>query len=98
MDSQRKCRLGVLGSGKGSNMVAIAEACAKGSIPCEIALVISDVADAGIQLRAKEFGVAAEFLPPGRFRTKLDETSEVAYVRALQEARVDYVVLAGFMR
>ena len=48
MTSERKFRLGVLGSGKGSNMVAIAEACAAGKIPAEIAIVISDVEDAGI--------------------------------------------------
>jgi phosphoribosylglycinamide formyltransferase-1 len=91
-------RLGVLGSGKGSNMVAIAEACAAGSLPAQIALVLSDVPDAGILGRARERGIPARHLPPGRFRTKLDEEAERAYVAALQEARVDLVVLAGFMR
>jgi phosphoribosylglycinamide formyltransferase-1 len=90
--------LGVLGSGKGSNFVAIAEACAAGTIPCEVALVLSDVAEAGILARAKERGVPAQYLGPGKFRTKLDETAEAAYIATLREARVEWIVLAGFMR
>jgi phosphoribosylglycinamide formyltransferase 1 len=98
MAAEQKYRLGVLGSGKGSNFVAIADACAAGSLPAEVALVISDVADAGILERARERKVAARFINPGKFRTKLDEEAERAYIAALQEARVDLVVLAGFMR
>ncbi|MBI2925452.1 MAG: phosphoribosylglycinamide formyltransferase [Verrucomicrobia bacterium] len=98
MSSEQRFRLGVLGSGKGSNMVALAEACAKGRLPAEVALVLSDVADAGILERARERGITARYLPPGKFRTKLDEEAERAYVAALQEARVELVVLAGFMR
>jgi phosphoribosylglycinamide formyltransferase-1 len=91
-------RLGVLGSGKGSNFVAIAEACAAGRLPAQVALVISDVPDAGILERATERGIVAKFVPPGKFRTKLDEAAEAAYVAELRAARVDLVVLAGFMR
>ncbi|MFM1770065.1 MAG: hypothetical protein RJA22_2594 [Verrucomicrobiota bacterium] len=91
-------RLGILGSGKGSNFVALAEAIAAGSLTAEIAVVLSDIPDAGILARARERGLPAEFLAPGPFRTKLDEAAEQAYVRRLQEARVDWVVLAGFMR
>lgn len=98
MSGERKYRLGVLGSGKGSNFVAIAEACAAGKTPAEVALVISDVADAPILDRAREKGIAARYIAPGKFRTKLDEDAERAYIAALQEAKVDLVVLAGFMR
>jgi len=91
-------KLGILGSGKGSNMTAIAEACRTGLIPAEVAIVISDVAGAGILERAKERGLRAEFVPPGSFRTKLDEEAERAYIGALIEAGVDWIVLAGFMR
>jgi phosphoribosylglycinamide formyltransferase 1 len=91
-------RLGVLGSGKGSNMVAIADACSAGQIPAQVAVVLSDVADAGILQQARDRGLAAEFLPPGRFRTKLDDETEQSYVARLQAAEVDLVVLAGFMR
>ena len=98
MNGAKKFRLGVLGSGKGSNFAAIADACATGQIPAEVALVISDVADAGILGHAKTRQLPAEFIPPGKFRTKLDEDAERAYVQRLTEARVDLVVLAGFMR
>lgn len=88
----------MLGSGKGSNLVAIADACAAGQIPAEIAVVVSDVADAGILSRARERGLPAEFIPPGKFRTKLDEEAEQTFVRRLNDANVDLIVLAGFMR
>lgn len=91
-------RLGILGSGKGSNMVAIADACAAGQIPAEIVVVISDVEGAGIIERARERNLTAEFIPPGKFRTKLDDDAEQAFVKRLTEAQVDLIVLAGFMR
>ena len=98
MPANRPLRLGVLGSGKGSNFVAIAEAIAAGQLPAEVALVISDVEDAGILGHATERGLPARYLPPGKFRTKLDEDAEEAYLAALRDAQVDLVVLAGFMR
>jgi phosphoribosylglycinamide formyltransferase-1 len=90
--------IGVLGSGKGSNFRAIAEACRSGTIPARIGLVLSDVAEAGILKFATENQIPNQFLPPGKFRTKLDEAAESAYIQTLQAARVDLVVLAGFMR
>jgi phosphoribosylglycinamide formyltransferase 1 len=98
VSSERKYRLGVLGSGKGSNFVAIADGCRAGRVPAEVAVVISDVAEAGILARARERGLRAEFIAPGKYRTKLDEAAEQAYIRVLREAEVDLVVLAGFMR
>jgi len=95
---EQSFRIGVLGSGKGSNFVALAEACATGHVPASIAIVLSDVADAGILSRARERNLDARFVPPGKFRTKLDEDAEHAYVSALQNARVDLIALAGFMR
>lgn len=91
-------RIGVLGSGKGSNFVALADACRDGVVAAEIAVVLSDVAGAGILERAAERSIPNAFLAPGAFRTKLDESAEAAYVARLREARVDLVVLAGFMR
>jgi phosphoribosylglycinamide formyltransferase-1 len=91
-------KIGVLGSGKGSNFVAIADAVAAGKIPAEIAIVLSDVEGAGILMHARERNLPAQFIAPGKFRTKLDEDAERAFVAALQNAKVDLVVLAGFMR
>jgi phosphoribosylglycinamide formyltransferase-1 len=91
-------RAGILGSGKGSNMVAIAEAIRAGKVMAEIAVVLSDVPDAGILEKARQLGLKAEFIAPGRFRTKVDDEAEQAYVKRLSEAQVDLIVLAGFMR
>jgi phosphoribosylglycinamide formyltransferase-1 len=91
-------RIGVLGSGQGSNFVAIAKAAAAGKIPAEISVVLSDVETAGILTHARERKLPCQFIPPGPFRTKLDDTAEQAFVTALKKARVDLVVLAGFMR
>ena len=91
-------RIGIIGSGKGSNCAAIADACKTGDIPADVAIVLSDVADAGILERARERGLPAVFIEPGKFRAKLDERAETAYIKALQEAKVDLIALAGFMR
>jgi phosphoribosylglycinamide formyltransferase-1 len=96
--AERKFRIGVLGSGKGSNFVAIADGCAARVIPGEVALVLSDVAEAGILQRAREKGIAARFIAPGKFRTKLDEEAERAFVEALRNADIGLIALAGFMR
>ena len=73
-----KTKLAVLGSGKGSNLVSLAKACAAGALPADIVLVASDVADAGILERAAGSGLPARFIEPGKFRTKLDKTAEAA--------------------
>jgi phosphoribosylglycinamide formyltransferase-1 len=90
--------LGILGSGRGSNALAIIDACAAGKLPAEVAVVVSDVANAGILEKARARGLEARHIEPGKFRTKLDDAAEVAFIKALQDANVDLVVLAGFMR
>jgi len=95
---QRTFRIGVLGSGAGSNFAAIADSCAAGIIPAQIALVLSDVAEAGILEKARARKLSAQFIAPGKFRTKLDEAAEAAFVQALRDAKADLIVLAGFMR
>jgi len=98
MPVSKTFRLGVLGSGQGSNFVAIAEAIACGQVPAEVALVLSDVETSGILAQARSRGLPASYLPPGKFRTKLDEEAEKSLVAQLQAAEVDLVLLAGFMR
>lgn len=98
MNDDPTFRVGVLGSGKGSNFVALADACAARLVPATIVLVLGDVENAGILQHARDRGIPARFIAPGQFRTKLDEDAERAYVEALQGARVDLVALAGFMR
>jgi phosphoribosylglycinamide formyltransferase-1 len=94
----RKLGLGILGSGKGSNCRAVLEQIRAGKLAAEARLIVSDVLDAGILDIAREFGVANAYLPPGKFRTRLEPAVETELVRMLQEAGVDLVVLAGFMR
>jgi phosphoribosylglycinamide formyltransferase-1 len=98
MAMNNRFRLGILGSGKGSNFIALADAIAAGNVPAEIATVLSDVEMAGILAGARERNIPARYIPPGKFRTKLDEDAERAFVEALKSAGVDLVVLAGFMR
>ncbi len=93
-----KTKLAVLGSGKGSNFVSLAKACADESLPAQIVLVASDVSGAGILERAAEFSLPAQFIGPGQFRTKLDESAESAYIDALRKSGAEWVALAGFMR
>lgn len=90
--------LGILGSGKGSNCRAILEQIRARKIAAEARLVVSDVFDAGILDIGRAFGVPNVYLPPGKFRTRLEPAVEMELVKLLREARIDLVVLAGFMR
>jgi len=93
-----KIRLGILGSGKGSNFRAILEAIQAGEIDAEVAVVLSDVPGAGILQYAAEAGLRAEEIVEPKFRTRLSPEVEEGLVRTLKEAGVDLVVLAGYMR
>ena len=93
-----RLRLGVLGSGAGSNMQSIVDAIAAGELDAEIAIVISDVADAKILDRARRHGIECRHLDCSPFRTKLDGAAEKECIELLKSAGVDTVVLAGFMR
>jgi phosphoribosylglycinamide formyltransferase-1 len=89
-------RLGVLLSGRGSNFVAIAESIRAGRLKgAEIAVVISNVAEAGGLQAARERGLpTAVLVSKGRKRAEHD--ADVA--ACLQEHGVDLVCLAGYMR
>lgn len=91
-------RIGVLGSGKGSNCAAILDACERGQIPGRVVLVLSDVADAYILERARQRQIPARHIGPSQFRTKLEPELETAAARQLADAGVHLVALAGYMR
>lgn len=91
-------RLGVIGSGSGSNFQAILDAVDAGNLGAEIACVLSDVADARILERARHRGIPSIHVDMSPFRTKLDGKAELEVIRILREHGVDFVVLAGFMR
>lgn len=93
-------RLAILISGGGSNMVAIAHACASGQIPAEVAVVISDQASAGGIERARQLNLPVVVVDRGTFRDagKLDRlTFETALEQTIRKYDVDAVILAGFM-
>lgn len=94
----KKLRVGVLASGRGSNLQAILDRASAGEIDVEIAVVVSDVENARALERAREAGVPALYIAPGRFKTKLEPDVERAYAEAIERHRVDVVALAGFMR
>ena len=83
----KKLALGILGSGKGSNGRAILEQTSSGALAADVRVVVSDVFNAGILEIAHEFGIPNVYLPPGRFRTRLEPNVEMELVRLLQQAR-----------
>ena len=88
-------KLGILLSGRGSNFEAIADSVQAGRIAADIAIVISNRADApGIE-SAKRRGLDARVIPS---KGKVREQHDAEVVAALQERRVDLVCLAGYMR
>jgi phosphoribosylglycinamide formyltransferase 1 len=91
-------RLGILGSGKGSNFRAIMEEIVDGRLNAEVRIVISDVENSGILSLAHDFQVPGLYVRPGRFRTRLEPEIEEDVVRLLVGADVELIVLAGFMR
>jgi len=94
----RLVRLGILGSGKGTNCRAILESIRSGALAAEVRVVISDVFDAPILDIAREFSIPNAYLPPGQFRSRLEPQAESDLVGMLRAASVELVVLAGFMR
>lgn len=88
--------LGILVSGSGTNMEAIARECEAGSIPARIAVVISNRQDAYALQRARSRGLEAIFLDPTKYQDRKDY--DRALIQVLYEHRVDLVILAGYMR
>jgi phosphoribosylglycinamide formyltransferase 1 len=88
-------KLGVLLSGRGSNFLAIADSVQAGRIPAEIAIVISNRAEAPGLDAARQRGLNARLIP-SKGRRREEHDAEVT--AALQEAKVELVCLAGYMR
>ena len=91
-----RLRVGVLVSGRGSNLQALLDASARSVYPAEVVVVISDRERAAALDRARSAGVDALFINPKDFADR--EAFDLALVRELQARRVDLVCNAGFMR
>jgi formyltetrahydrofolate-dependent phosphoribosylglycinamide formyltransferase len=97
--ADRPKRVAILGSGKGSNARAILEAAKQGDLGGEVALILSDVADAGILGIAKEYEVPALAIDPGTQKGgHLTDAALKEILDRLEAADIDLVALAGFMR
>ena len=82
-------------SGRGSNLVALADACSRGEVPAEVALVLANKPDAPGLERARERGLPARAIPS---RGMPREEHERLLVAAIREAGAEWVCLAGYMR
>lgn len=91
-------RLAILGSGRGSNFLSIADQIDSGNLSAQIVLVASDRAEAPILRSAAARGLPHYACRQGRFRTKLEPDIEEALARCLAAHEPDLIVLAGFMR
>jgi len=92
----KKLHIGVLASGGGTNLQSIIDRCQDGSLDAEIAVVICNNPGAGALDRAARVGIATRCINHRDFSNRVDFDTTV--VSALQEAGVELVVLAGFMR
>ena len=91
-------RIGVLGSGSGSNMQSIQDAIEAGTLNAKIVCTIADVPNAKILDRAKKHNIPCAYLDPAPWKTKLEGDAETRYIEMLQKAGAQVIVLAGFMR
>ena len=93
-----RLKIGVLGSGSGSNMQSIVDEIEAGRLDAEVRVVLADVPDAKILDRAKRHGIPCQYLDCAPWKTKLEGPAEERCIEILKGAGVDTVVLAGFMR
>ena len=90
--------LGVLGSGKGSNLESLFKAIESGQLSARVVCVLSDNADAYILERARKRGIPAQYIDCAPFKTKLDGDAQARAIAILREHGADAIALAGFMR
>jgi phosphoribosylglycinamide formyltransferase-1 len=91
-------KLGVLISGRGSNLQAVIDAIEDKRLDAEVAVVISDVEDAYALERARKHNIPGRFVDPKPYKGKGREEYDKAVVAVLKEYQVELVCMAGFMR
>jgi phosphoribosylglycinamide formyltransferase-1 len=91
-----KLKAAILISGRGSNLKVLIDACAQDGFPAEIALVISNVADAGGLAFAADARIPTKVISHKSFPSR--EAFDAALVAALVEAGAEFICEAGFMR
>jgi len=88
--------IGVLVSGRGTNLQAIIEAIEEGKIAGEIKVVISDNPDAYALKRAQQYHIDTRYIHFKEFKNREDYDKEI--IKTLKEKKIELVVLAGYMR
>jgi len=88
--------LAVFASGTGSNFDAIQQAIEQGTLDADITLVVSDVPTSAVIDKAKQKGLKTFVFNPQSYPNK--RAFEIEIVEALQEAKADFIILAGYMR
>lgn len=100
IDNEAKTRamvtLGVLASGSGSNLEAIAVAIAKGELSAQIAVVIYNEPDAFVRERAEKFGIPAILINHRDYKSRQELDRQI--IEVLRQYQVDLVIMAGWMR
>jgi len=92
------CRVGILVSGRGSNLQSIIDKSESSEIDTEVAVVLSDNPEAYALQRAKKTGIKAYYIDPENSKPILTGKAEDNYINTLKEHNVNLVCLAGFMR
>ena len=88
--------IGVLASGRGTNLQAIIEAVEEGRIEGEISIVVSDNPDAYALKRAKQHNIETQYINFKEFKDREDYDKEI--IKTMKKKKVNLVVLAGYMR
>jgi phosphoribosylglycinamide formyltransferase 1 len=96
MSASAPLELAIFISGRGSNMLAIAQACQQGRIPAHLALVLSDRADAGGLASATQLGIRTAVVPGGASGDS--PLFEARIAEELESSGAQAIALAGFMR
>jgi phosphoribosylglycinamide formyltransferase-1 len=91
-----KLKVGVLISGRGSNLKALIDACAAKDFRAEIVLVISNIANAGGLAHARAARIPAAVVSHSDYASR--DAFDAALDKRLREAGVEFICLAGFMR
>jgi phosphoribosylglycinamide formyltransferase 1 len=94
--TSNRFKIGILVSGRGTNLQAIIDAIQEGELNADIAVVLSNKKDAPALERAQKQGIETAYLDPKQFASKKEY--DLTLAGELKKRRVDLVCLAGYMR
>ena len=89
-------KIGVLVSGRGSNLQAIIDKIEDGYLNCKLKIVISDKKEARALARAEKHNIKSKFIDPEKYKSKINYEDEM--IKILEKEEVELVIMAGFMR